>query len=374
MRSMQSASQFPVPPGSPESSSAGESRHSDKPASIAVADIPSAQIVAANPAWRKLLLQAEMVAPYLQLAAIEGEHGAGKQTLARYLYSRSPWPLRLSAPRRPRMAGHRRRPRHPRRLHLSRSRRPARPSRPGSSPRRAQSPPGPPAGPRRAARLFADLASPDGRPGPLAARPRLPPHRRPLRHSAPAPAPRRHRRPSPRPCSIASARATSSRPFRSAPAAIARLLQHNWPGNVRELASVLETALLEVVNGVIRADDLALLSAPRAPPHPSRRPIRKPRPRRRHPASRPICARPEPRQQAPRRPPARHQPLHPLPHPRHPPAPARLTPCSLLPVHCPLFTVHCPLSPTPYSLFPAFSSTLDTTAFSRRPHPKDPPR
>lgn len=28
-----------------------------------------------------------------------------------------------------------------------------------------------------------------------------------------------------------------------------------WPGNVRELSSVLETALLESANGVIRASD-----------------------------------------------------------------------------------------------------------------------
>jgi transcriptional regulator of acetoin/glycerol metabolism len=35
---------------------------------------------------------------------------------------------------------------------------------------------------------------------------------------------------------------------------------------VRELASVLETALLEAVNGVIRAEDLALLSGGEAMP------------------------------------------------------------------------------------------------------------
>ncbi len=35
-------------------------------------------------------MQAEMAAPHVQVAAIEGEHGAGKQTLARYLFSRSP--------------------------------------------------------------------------------------------------------------------------------------------------------------------------------------------------------------------------------------------------------------------------------------------
>jgi transcriptional regulator of acetoin/glycerol metabolism len=50
------------------------------------------------------------------------------------------------------------------------------------------------------------------------------------------------------------------------PGALARLLQHNWPGNVRELASVLETALLEAVNGVIRADDLALPTEQETPP------------------------------------------------------------------------------------------------------------
>src|SRR5579864_3467590 len=41
-------------------------------------------------AWRKLLLQADMAAPHVQLASIEGESGVGKQTLARYLLSRSP--------------------------------------------------------------------------------------------------------------------------------------------------------------------------------------------------------------------------------------------------------------------------------------------
>jgi transcriptional regulator of acetoin/glycerol metabolism len=50
-----------------------------------------------------------------------------------------------------------------------------------------------------------------------------------------------------------------------APGTLARLLQHSWPGNVRELASVLETALLEAVNGIIRPDDLALPSGLEAP-------------------------------------------------------------------------------------------------------------
>ena len=54
------------------------------------------------------------------------------------------------------------------------------------------------------------------------------------------------------------------RPVVLGPGTLARLLQHNWPGNVRELASVLETALLEADNGVIRPDDLALPSEPRS--------------------------------------------------------------------------------------------------------------
>jgi two-component system response regulator AtoC len=52
------------------------------------------------------------------------------------------------------------------------------------------------------------------------------------------------------------------------PGALARLLQHNWPGNVRELASVLESALLEAADGVIRADDLPVPSTCDAPPEP----------------------------------------------------------------------------------------------------------
>src|SRR5579862_9111427 len=50
----------------------------------------SMQVVGVSAAWRKLLMQAEMAAPHLQVASIEGEHGSGKQTLARYLFGRSP--------------------------------------------------------------------------------------------------------------------------------------------------------------------------------------------------------------------------------------------------------------------------------------------
>jgi two-component system response regulator AtoC len=45
------------------------------------------------------------------------------------------------------------------------------------------------------------------------------------------------------------------------PGALPRLLQHSWPGNVRELASVLESAILESPNGAIRPSDLAIHAA-----------------------------------------------------------------------------------------------------------------
>ena len=56
--------------------------------------------------------------------------------------------------------------------------------------------------------------------------------------------------------------------------ALSRLLQHTWPGNVRELASVLESAILDSPSGAIRPSDLAIhavadpaqLAVPTPPP------------------------------------------------------------------------------------------------------------
>jgi len=42
------------------------------------------------------------------------------------------------------------------------------------------------------------------------------------------------------------------------PGTLPRLLQHNWPGNVRELASVIESAILDSTSGVIRPADVNL--------------------------------------------------------------------------------------------------------------------
>ncbi len=44
-----------------------------------------------------------------------------------------------------------------------------------------------------------------------------------------------------------------------APGTLPRLLQHTWPGNVRELASVLESAVFDSTSGIIRPSDLARL-------------------------------------------------------------------------------------------------------------------
>jgi DNA-binding NtrC family response regulator len=52
------------------------------------------------------------------------------------------------------------------------------------------------------------------------------------------------------------------RPMLFGPGALARLLRHDWPGNVHELASVLETALLEADNSVILANNPALPTEP----------------------------------------------------------------------------------------------------------------
>jgi DNA-binding NtrC family response regulator len=49
------------------------------------------------------------------------------------------------------------------------------------------------------------------------------------------------------------------------PGSLPRLLQHSWPGNVRELASVLESAILNSTTGVIRPTDLNLNAASASP-------------------------------------------------------------------------------------------------------------
>ena len=219
---------------------------------------PGIQLVGVSSAWRKLLVQAEMAAPHVQIAAIEGEHGTGKYSLARYLFSRSP----LSS------AGFQRRDA---REWLVTDADPA----------------------TLSGYVFldrVDLLAPPGQGlllGVLKALQDRPPGRvvvvassqTSLRQMAAqglmlpdlafrltavrfAIPPLRQRREDIAPLAQSLldriCNRYQHRPVILGPGALARLLQHNWPGNVRELASVLETALLETVNGIIRPDDLSL--------------------------------------------------------------------------------------------------------------------
>jgi DNA-binding NtrC family response regulator len=226
---------------------------------------PETQPVGVSSAWRKLLMQADMAAPYVQLAAIEGEHGVGKYTLARYLFSRSPlaagafqrrdareW---LAADADPAtLAGF---------TYLDRVDLLAPPGQGlllGVLKSLQDRPPG------RAVLLASSQTSlrqmaaqglllPDLAFRLTAVRFAVPPLRL-RREDIPVLAQ-----------TLLDHICTryQQRPVLMAPGTLARLLQHSWPGNVRELASVLETALLEAVNGIIRPDDLSLPSGLEAP-------------------------------------------------------------------------------------------------------------
>jgi two-component system response regulator AtoC len=215
-------------------------------------------LVGVSAAWRKLIMQAEMAAPYVHLAAIEGEHGTGKHSLARYLFSRSPlasesfqrrdareWLVAdadptalagftyldrvdlLAAPGQGLLLG----------VLKALQDRPA-----GRSVLLASS--------QTSLRQMAaqGLLLPDLAFRLTAVRFAIPPLRQRKEDIA----------------ALAQALLDricthyQQRPVILGPGTLARLLQHNWPGNVRELASVLETALLEAVNGIIRPGDLAL--------------------------------------------------------------------------------------------------------------------
>jgi Response regulator containing CheY-like receiver, AAA-type ATPase, and DNA-binding domains len=219
---------------------------------------PPLQIAGISVAWNKLLMQAEMTAPHLQIAALEGEHGCGKHTLARFIHSRSPLsslPLQrrdarewlatdgdpstingilyldhvdlLTSVGQGLLAGVLR----------------ALQDRPSGNavvlassyvPLREMASQG---------QLLPDLAF-----RLTAVRFAIPPLRQRREDIAP----------------IAQALLEllcgryQQRPVVMGPGALARLLQHTWPGNIRELACVLESALLEAENGVILASNLQL--------------------------------------------------------------------------------------------------------------------
>ena len=226
---------------------------------------PALEIVGVSAAWRKLLMQADMAAPHVQVAAIEGEHGSGKQTLARYLFSRSPlaatsfqrrdareWLVTDADPAT--IAGF---------TYLDRVDLLAPPGQGlllGVLKAIQDRPPG------RAVLLASSQTSLRQMAGQGLLLPDLAFRLSAVRFAIP---PLRLRREDIAPLAQSLLERICARyqqrPVSLGPGALARLLQHNWPGNVRELASVLETALLDAVNGVIRAEDLNLPGGPEVP-------------------------------------------------------------------------------------------------------------
>jgi DNA-binding NtrC family response regulator len=250
--------------------------HANSGLSLVEADAsPSAPTVGVSAAWRKLLMQADMAAPHAQVAAIEGEHGTGKQTLARYLFSRSP--LANSAFQRRDAREWLATDADPSTLsgftYLDRVDLLAAPGQGlllGVLKAMQDRPPG------RAVLLASSQVSLRQMAGQGLLLPDLAFRLSAVRFAIP---PLRMRREDIAPLAQSLLDRIcvryQQRPVALGPGALARLLQHNWPGNVRELASVLETALLEAANGVIRPDDLNLPSStdlPIAEAHPVAQP------------------------------------------------------------------------------------------------------
>jgi DNA-binding NtrC family response regulator len=228
---------------------------------------PAVQLVGVSAAWRKLVAQAEMAAPHLQVATIEGEHGTGKSTLARFLHSRSPM-MRAGFQRRDArewlatdgdidaLTGL---------LYLDRVDLLGAPGQ-GlllNAVKALQDRPV-----RRAALLASSQTSLQQMAGQGLLLPDLAFRLTAIQFAIP---PLRQRREDVPPLaqhllSRICARYQHRRVVLG-PGALARLLQHNWPGNVRELANVLEAALLEAENGVILAGNLALPAEPAAQSH-----------------------------------------------------------------------------------------------------------
>lgn len=212
--------------------------------------------------WRKLLLQAEMAAPHLQVAAIEGEHGSGKHTLARYIFSRSPlagaafqrrdareWLATDGDPAH--LEGY---------LYLDRVDLLTAPGQNlllGVLRGLQDQPPG------RAVLLASSQMSLRQMAAQGLLLPDLAYRLTAIRFAVP---PLRQRREDIGPLAQAILERLCARyqqrPVLLGPGTLARLLQHHWPGNVRELAGLLESALLEAANGVIRPGDLALAAEP----------------------------------------------------------------------------------------------------------------
>jgi two-component system response regulator AtoC len=222
---------------------------------------PAAPAVGVSAAWLKLVMKAEMAAAHLQVATFEGEHGTGKQTLARYLFSRSPlagtrfvrrdareWLATDADPAT--LVGY---------LFLDRVDLLAAPGQGlllGVLKALEDRPPG----------RVVVLASSQVSLRHMAAQGLLLPdlafRLTAVRFVVPALRERREDIAALAQCLLdRMCSRYRQRPAILGAGALARLLQHHWPGNVRELAAVLETALLEAEGGVIRVSDLALPTA-----------------------------------------------------------------------------------------------------------------
>ena len=226
----------------------------------------SSQFVAVSPSVRKLIAKAELVGPHLRFATIEGEPGAGKQTLAWFLY-------RQAAASNPSFAGSG--------LHRCDAREwLLAETDPGSMAEftyldRVDQLAG--AGQTLLLRVLKNLSTHPAGTAILVASsevslrdlvsrgqflPDLAFRLTAIRFAVP---PLRERREDIVPLATHFLTRICLRchlpGFALASDAVSRLLEHEWPGNVRELSSVLESAVLACTDGIIRAEDLCISSA-----------------------------------------------------------------------------------------------------------------
>jgi DNA-binding NtrC family response regulator len=219
------------------------------------------QVAGVSAIWRKLLLQVEMAAPHVQVASVEGEQGSGKQTLARYLLSRSQlagsnfqrrdareWLLEHEDPSA--LAGF---------TYLDRVDLLGAPGQ-GLLLRVLKRLQDRPLG--RSMLVASSQSSLRQMAGQGLLLPDLAFRLTAVRFAIP---PLRMRKEDISPIAQALLERICARYQHRlvgmGPGVLARLLQHSWPGNIRELASALESGLLDAVNDVIRPCDLALANS-----------------------------------------------------------------------------------------------------------------
>jgi DNA-binding NtrC family response regulator len=228
-----------------------------------LAEVPASysNFFAISTAGRRLMHQAEIVAPHLELAVIEGEAGVGKQALAQLLHVRSTFARSkfnhcdarewlMAAADAHELTGF---------IYLDRVDLLGAPGQ--ALLLRFLTSAG-----DRAARNFAVVASSEISLRKMAGEGRFLPdlafRLTAVRFAIP---PLRERREDIAPLANSFLERISARyrfaPLTLAPGAIVRLLGHDWPGNAGELFSVLESAMLDCSDGVIHAEDLSIVSA-----------------------------------------------------------------------------------------------------------------